>query len=88
MNDAPIQIRNPVAVRAIRQLASESGKPITQAVGDAVAAELQRRRCEHDEEWRRRLEAIRDIARRFRELPIVGPGVTDDDLYDEDGLPR
>jgi hypothetical protein len=88
MNDASIQIRNPDAVRAIRQLASESGKPITQAVGDAVAAELQRRRCEHDEEWRRRLAAIHDIARRFRELPTIGPGLADEDLYDEDGLPR
>jgi hypothetical protein len=88
MNDVPIQIRNPEVVRAIRALATESGQPITQAVAGAVAAELQRRRSARDEDQARRLAAIRQIVKQFQKLPIVGPGLTDEDLYDEDGLPR
>ena len=88
MNDAPIQIRNPEVVRAIRELAAQRGQPITQVVSDAIGAELRREGSKIDEEHARRLRAIRAIVKHFNELPVVGPGLTDDDLYDEDGLPR
>ena len=42
MNDAPIQIRNPEVAKAIRALARKRGLPITEAVSEAVNAELTR----------------------------------------------
>ncbi|HZL00349.1 MAG TPA: type II toxin-antitoxin system VapB family antitoxin [Caulobacteraceae bacterium] len=88
MNDAPIQIRNPEVVRAIRALAQKTGRPITETVATAVDAELKRRDVLGDEERKRKLRAMRDIVARIQQLPIIGPDLTDDDLYDEDGLPK
>ena len=88
MNDVPIQIRNPDVVRAIRQLAAEKRLPITEVVGEAVNAELSRITAGREAEVQRRLAAVRAIVERFNALPVVGPLLTDDDLYDEDGLPK
>ena len=88
MNDAQIQIRNPEVVRAIRVLAARTGRPLTEAVARAVEAALARCQASDQDGYRRRLDAIQDISRKFRDLPVVGPRLTDDDLYDEDGLPR
>jgi hypothetical protein len=88
MNDAPIQIRNPEVVRAIRALAEKTGRPITEAVATAVHAELRRRSTVSAEERNRKLGAMREIVARIQRLPVIGPALTDDDLYDEDGLPR
>ena len=88
MNDTPIQIRNPEVVRAIRALADQTHVPITEAVGAAVREALRRQGSIRDAGFEERLAAIKDISRRIRELPIVGPMMTDDDLYDEDGLPK
>jgi hypothetical protein len=83
----PIQIRNDEIVRDIRELADLTGRPITEAVGALVRSELSRlkRRAETAPERSRRVDAI--IAR-VRALPRTGRMLTDDDLYDEDGLPR
>ena len=88
MSDAPIQIRNPNVVRAIRRLAEKTGLPITDAVGEAVEAELRRRDEVDDVGYRRRRAAIREIVEELRKLPRTGPPLSDDDLYDADGLPR
>jgi hypothetical protein len=88
MTDAPIQIRKPSVVRAIRDLAERTGQPITEAVGAAVDAALAKESVRDEAEYERRLAAIQEISRSFRELPIVGPILTDDDLYDEEGLPK
>jgi hypothetical protein len=88
MNDAPIQIRNPEVVRALRRLAAKKGKPITDTVGELVGAELSRIDRVDDAEVQRRLKAARRIVAEFNALPVVGPLLTDDDLYDEDGLPK
>lgn len=88
MNDAPIQIRNPEVVRAIRALAEKTGRPITEAVAGAVRAELKRRDAVSETEFQRRLRAIDEAVERFHGLPIVGPLLTDEDLYDADGLPK
>ena len=88
MNDAPIQIRNPDVGRAIRALADQTRVPITEAVGAAVREALKRQGFVRDAAFEERLAAIKDISRRIRELPIIGPKMTDDDLYDEDGLPK
>jgi hypothetical protein len=88
MNDVPIQIRNPEVIRAIRQLAARMGRPITDAVGEAVNAELSRLQRDQEVGIQQRLAAIRDAVERFNALPVVGSLLTDDDLYDEDGLPK
>jgi len=88
MNDVPIQIRNPEVIRAIRELAARKGQPITEVVGDAVHAELHRLQGDRQAVTDRRMAAIRDAVERFNALPVVGPLLTDDDLYDEDGFPK
>lgn len=88
MTDAPIQIRKLESVRAIRELAKQSGQTITDMVTTLVKAELDRRTAQGEEDYQRRLAAVREAGKAFRNLPIVGPLLTDDDLYDEDGLPK
>ena len=83
---APVQIRKPEVVRDIRELAALTGLPITDAVADAVRAELKRARASRSIEQRR--DAVDRIVRDLHRHPQVGEPLTDDDLYDEDGLPR
>lgn len=84
--NAPIQIRRDDVVQDIRELANLTDQPITEAVAVAVKAELTRARARHGLEARR--QAVDEILRRVRELPVVGPVLTDADFYDEDGLPK
>jgi hypothetical protein len=84
--NAPIQIRRDDVVQDIRELAAITEQSITDAVASAVKAELARARAKSGLEARR--QAVAEIIRQFRELPVVGPMLTDADLYDEDGLPR
>ena len=88
MNGAPIQIRNPEVVRAIRVLAARTGRPLTEAVAHAVDAALAHHEASDRDGYRRRLDVIRDVSRKFKDLPVVGPRLTDDDLYDEEGMPK
>ena len=88
MTDAPVQIRNPEVVRAIRALAARTGRPLTEAVAQAVTAALNHHQASDQDGYRRRLDAIREVSRKFRDLPVVGPRLTDDDLYDEEGMPK
>jgi hypothetical protein len=88
MNDVPIQIRNPDVIRAIRQLAAEKRQPITEVIGEVVNAELSRIEASREAEVQRRLAAARRIVAEFNALPVIGPLLTDDDLYDEDGFPK
>jgi hypothetical protein len=82
----PIQIRNEDVVRDIRELATLSGKPITAAVADAVRERLQRER-------RRALApdrkaSIDDAIARYQAAVNHHAMPTDDEFYDENGLPR
>lgn len=86
MTATPIQIRKDDVVRDIRELAELKRRPITEVVAMAVRAELERtRRVDNIEERRRRVD---EIVERFNSLPVIGPELTDEDLYDEDGMPR
>ena len=84
--NAPIQIRRDDVVQDIRELAALTDQPITEAVALAVRAELIKARRRSDIEVRR--AKVEDAIRRFREAPVIGPMLTDADLYDEDGLPK
>ena len=83
----PIQIRNEDVVRDIRELAALKNEAITEAVATAVRAELikARRAATPAAERERRID---EILARVRALPRTGQTLTDEDLYDEDGLPR
>ncbi len=88
MNGPPIQIRNDEVVREIRELAELTHKPITEAVSSAVKAELVRVRRRSEREKAEQRAEIRRLVEEFNALPVVGPMLTDDDLYDEDGFPK
>ncbi len=82
----PIQIRRPDVVSDIRDLAALKDVSITAAVAEAVRTELGDARREADIQAGRR--EVRRLVDELHHLPRVGPPLTDDDLYDEDGLPR
>jgi len=88
MNDAPIQIRNPEVVRALREVAAQRNQPLTQAIGEIAHAELKRLKSDKDARYRQRVESIKRRVAELHALPVVGPPLTDDELYDEEGLPR
>jgi hypothetical protein len=83
----PVQIRNDEVARDIREFAGLKGQPITEAIGSLVRTELARlrRRMTPADERERRID---QILAEIRNLPKLGPPLTDDDLYDEDGFPK
>jgi len=86
--NAPVQIRKADTVERLRRLAALEGKSITDLVDEMVRERDQRLVQAKDAEIERRIAAARETVRRFQALPIVGPLLTDDDLYDEHGLPK
>lgn len=74
-----------------RELAARRGSSVTEAVRQALGAELARAKEPGPEDIRAaRLEAIRQIQARFSELPIRDPRSScdlQDSLYDNRGLP-
>ena len=82
----PIQIRRDDVVQDIRELAMLTDQPITDAVAGAVRAELARARSRSTIDERR--AAVEEAVRRFQHAPVVGPMLTNEDLYDDDGMPR
>lgn len=44
--------------------------------------------AKRETEIQAKLAAVEEIVSHFNSLPIFGPLLTDDDLYDEDGLPK
>lgn len=82
--NAPVQIRHPETAEELRTVARREGKTIT-----ALVQELLRdRRVSKDQDHQQRLAAIREIQQRVAKLPRLEPWPTDDDFYDEQGLPR
>jgi len=88
MTDAPIQIKNPEVVRAIREVAARKGQPITQALGELAQAELDRISVAEEARVQRKLAAIREAVEALHRLLRIGPQLADDDFYDEDGFPK
>jgi hypothetical protein len=86
--NAPVQIRKAATVERLRRLAAAEGKSITDLVDEMVRERDQRLTAVREADMERRLAAARETVRRFQALPVVGPLPTDDDLYDEEGLPR
>ncbi len=83
----PIQIKRPDVVGDIRLLADLTGLPLTEAVAKAVRGQLAIERVRADARLARKLAAAERGLAEIRKLPVTGPLLTDDDLYDRDGLP-
>jgi len=86
--NAPVQIRKPEVAERLRELARLEGKSITDLVEEMVRERDERLTAARKAEIERKLAAAEEIVAHFQSLPIIGPLLTDDDLYDEDGLPK
>jgi len=86
--NAPVQIRKADTVERLRRLAEIEGKTITELVDEMVRERDSRLTAERTADVARRRQAVQEIVREFNSLPVVGPLLNDDDLYDEDGLPK
>ena len=86
--NAPVQIRKPDVAERLRNMALREGVSITELV-DQMAREREARPDEaRRAEIERKIAAVNEIVREFNALPVLGPLLTDDDIYDEDGLPK
>lgn len=84
----PIQIRRPEVVEDARALAALTRVSITEAVGNAIKAQLAIERVKANARLsKRRIHAERALAE-LRRLPVIGPDLSDRDLYDSEGLPK
>lgn len=86
--NAPVQIRKAETVERLRRLAALEGKSITELVDEMVRERDERLTATSEAEVQRKLAAAREIVAHFNSLPVVGPLLTDDDFYDEHGLPK
>ena len=86
--NAPVQIRKPDVAERLRNMALRQGLSITDLI-DQMAREREARPDEaRRAEIERKIAAVNEIVREFNALPVLGPLLTDDDIYDEDGLPK
>ena len=86
-----MNIKDPQVHAMAKELAERRGSSVTDAVRQALAAELSRMTGPGPDQMRSaRLEAIRQLQARVRELPIRDPRSSEelqDALYDSQGLP-
>ena len=99
MGTPQLNIKDAEATRLARELAELTGESQTEAVRKALRERLQREKAEREaidartaEEKRREFERvwakIRKIQDRVRARRSGDNGLTEDDLYDENGLPK
>ncbi len=72
----------------VRELARQRGGSLSDAIDAAVRAMMARDGRKPDASSDIDMDAVNATIARFRQLPKVGPMLTDEDLYDADGLPR
>lgn len=99
MGTPQLNIKDAEATRLVRELAELTGETQTEAVRRALAERLAREKAEREagaartaEERRREFERvwpeIQKLQREVRRLGLTDNMLTDDDLYDEHGLPK
>lgn len=99
MGTPQLNIKDAEATRLARELAELTGESQTEAVRRALAERLTREKAERDtkaartaEESRREFERIWSKIQKIQERVAARrtgeKGLTDDDLYDENGLPK
>lgn len=86
--NAPVQIRKAETVERLRRLAALEGVSITDLVDEMVRERDARLVAAREADIAERRRGVEEAVRRFHALPIVGPLLSDDDFYDEDGLPK
>jgi hypothetical protein len=85
---SPIQIKRPEVASDIRALAALTGSSITDAIANAVRSQLAIERVKADANLSKRRKKAEKALADLRRLPVKGRTLTDEDLYDADGLPR
>ena len=85
---AVIQIKRSEVTEEVRALAALTGVSITDAIGIAVKRQLEIERAKADLRLAKRRKEVGKLLNEIRRLPVVGPRLTDEDLYDENGLPK
>jgi antitoxin VapB len=99
MGTPQLNIKDAEATRLARELADLTGESQTEAVRKALRERLKREKAERAardtrtaEQKRREFERmwakIQKIQKEVRRLGLVENMLTDDDLYDENGLPK
>ncbi len=85
---APIQIRREDVANDIRALAELMKVSITDAVAEAVRVKLESQKAKLAAERAAQWEEADRLLQEIRRMPRVASPWTDEDLYDEDGLPK
>ena len=80
-----LSIRDEKTDALAREIAGMTGETITDAIGKALQERLLRLRTET--EFKQRKAKVQDLTRRMTEN-MVGPVLSDDDIYDVHGMPR
>jgi|ERR1700683_203404 antitoxin VapB len=99
MGAPQLNIKDVETTRLVRELTDLTGETQTEAVRKAVRERLDREKAEREsneartaEQKRREFEKvwakIQKIQERVRRLGLAENMLTDDDLYDENGLPK
>lgn len=99
MGAPQLNIKDAEATRLVRELTELTGETQTEAVRKALHERLERKKAERKasasrtaEENRREFESmwskIQKIQKRVQARRVGEKGLTDDDLYDENGLPK
>jgi antitoxin VapB len=99
MGTPQLNIKDAEATRLVRELVELTGETQTEAVRKALRERLEREKAEREvraarsaEEKRREFEQvwakIRKVQEEVRRRGLVENMLTDDDLYDERGLPK
>ena len=83
-----LNIKDPKTTALVTELAEITGRSKTEAIRLAVEAALARENARKDEGLERKLAEIAAIVERARALVRPGDILTDDDMYDECGLPK
>ena len=84
MSVATMNIKDPAIHAAAQRLAAARGVSMTEAVRQAIDEALERQQPVRDEAW---VQRMLELARQVREASDE-PFLTDEDMYDEMGLPR
>jgi hypothetical protein len=86
--NAPVQIRKPEVAERLRQRARSEGKSITELVETMLAERIAADEARASDDTTRRRTAAEAILAHVSTLPRLATWPTDDDFYDEDGLPK
>jgi antitoxin VapB len=99
MNTPQLNIKDAEATRLVRELVEMTGETQTEAIRKALRERLEREKAERQsrmngqaDEKRREIEKalaeIKQIQEEVRRLGLAQHVLTDDDLYDDNGLPK